>query len=176
MYSIDAEVLGVTMPHREGVQQNDLKLIELPVALLLWGRLDEYERGYITHDQFWNGMQQNPDIAGKLGFLKILHEEDGSSQIFSLMNPGQRHAIGFKKYEMAFWIKFFSGQDLGKQDAILKNWKLFTKEVAGLPKWRKIVHRLQLENASLSVSLLGYTSNNSNASSSWFMCFVVELT
>lgn len=151
---ITAEAFGMTMPHREGVQQKDLKLIELPVATSLWQRLDEYERGYITHDQFWNKMQQNPDIAEKLGFLKLLQEEDGSSQIFSLLNPGQRHAIGFKKYEMPFWIKFFSGQDLAKQVAILKNWKLFTKEVAGLPKWRKIVHRLQLENAALTVSAL----------------------
>lgn len=154
------------MPHKEGVSQKDLKLIELPVAMALWERLDEYERGYVTHGHFWEKMQENPDIAEKLGFLQILGEDDGSSQIFSLMNPGSRHALDFKKYEMAFWIKFFTGQDLGKQMAVLKNWKQFVKDVAGLPKWRKMVVRLQLENASLTVQIftlsLSHTQHTHN--------------
>jgi hypothetical protein len=141
----------LAIPHKEGVGQNDLKMVELPLGLALWERLDDHERGYITHGQFWSKMQENPDIAEKLGLIKILGEDNGSTQIFQLMNPGSRNVIDLKKYERAFWIKFFTGQDLSKQEAMLQNWKNFVKELAGLPKWRKLVVRLWLENASLTV-------------------------
>ena len=148
---LNAESYGMTLPHREAVQKKNLALIDLPVALALWERLDDHERGFISHREFWEKMGQNPDIAEKLGLLKLIEQEDGSTQIYSLMNPGQRKVNDFQKYYMAFWVKFFTGQDLGKQEAILRNWKQLTKEVAGMPKWRKLVVRLELENASLTV-------------------------
>ena len=145
----------MTLPHKEAVQKKNLDLIELPVALELWERLDEYERGYITHRDFWGKLGENPDIAEKLGskglWLKMLSEPDGSTQIYSLMNPGQRQVNDFQKYKRAFWIEFFTGQNLGKQEKALRKWKELIRDVAGLPRWRKLIVRLQLENASLTV-------------------------
>jgi len=141
----------VTLPHREAMSKKQLDLIDLSVALELWERLDEYERGYITHKDFWVKMADQPDIAEKLGLLKLLSEEDGSKQIYSLMNPGQLQVNDFQKYQRTFWVKFFTGQDLGKQEEALRRWKLLIRDVSGLPRWRKLIVRLQLENASLTV-------------------------
>jgi hypothetical protein len=91
------------------MSKKQLDLIDLSVALELWERLDEYERGYITHKDFWVKMADQPDIAEKLGLLKLLSEEDGSKQIYSLMNPGQLQVNDFQKYQRTFWVKFFTG-------------------------------------------------------------------
>jgi hypothetical protein len=74
------------------MSQKQLDLIDLPVALALWERLDEYERGYITHKDFWVKMADQPDIAEKLGLLKLLSEEDVDESIQSIFDSRIRCA------------------------------------------------------------------------------------
>ena len=105
------------------------------------------------------------DIAERLGALTFLKEEDGSAQIFRIMNPerASRQAVDSEQYKKSWWMWFFTGKSLGKKEIIRQKWIYFRKEVAGDPRWRKIFVRLQLENAALKVRAVEWVQLGSQA-------------
>ena len=93
------------------------------------------------------------DIAEQLGALNFLKEEDGSSQIYAIMNPKKAsgQAVDSEKYARGFWMEKFTGKPLAKKEKLRQNWNSLLSKLLVLSRWTKIVVRMHLEDAALRV-------------------------
>jgi hypothetical protein len=62
----------------------------------------DVDAGFITHGDFWDKLQRLPKIAEALDLTSFVQEEDGSTQLFRILNPGSVKALDNKKCIFAF--------------------------------------------------------------------------